>query len=123
MEYERFIGRRDRKQRSGGDYSASASRTFASAGLDSALTAWREAVERAERSGGIVPDGLPQVSVSDAWRYWRAALADGSRVTVSISMKTQDKANVAVSHDRLPDREAVERWKAYWKGLLGTLGS
>jgi hypothetical protein len=44
-----------------------------------------------------------------------------SRVVVNILPKGDDKALVAVAHERVPDPDAAERLKVAWRGWLGEL--
>jgi hypothetical protein len=58
------------------------------------------------------------------WRYWRADLADGSRLAIVIGGKSgaTPKAGVAVNHEGIATKDAAERWKAFWKAFLPRLG-
>jgi hypothetical protein len=44
-----------------------------------------------------------------------------SRVVVALVPKDGSRATVAVAHEQLPDIETAERFKAAWRGWLGTL--
>jgi hypothetical protein len=120
VEYERMIGRRGVGQRCDGAFSASASRTIAG-DKDGALARWRALVDDMAEFGGIACDGKPRVSASGNWRYWKADFEDGSRVSVNICDKAGGKASLGVSHDKIADLAAAERWKAVWKALLARL--
>ncbi|TVR55395.1 MAG: hypothetical protein EA426_15345 [Spirochaetaceae bacterium] len=122
VEYERHIGRRAEGQLSSGAFSVSASKTFAAADLDAALAAWCAAIGTPEAYDGVAAERPAQVSTSEAWRYWRVKLADGSGATVAISMKATGKATASVSHDGLPDGDVTTSRKAYWKSVLARLG-
>jgi hypothetical protein len=52
---------------------------------------------------------------------WRCSLADGSRVSSGIGNKDKGKAVLGLSHERHVSSEAVERWRAFWKGESATL--
>lgn len=121
VEYERAIGRRVVGQTCAGDFSASATRTFGG-DKDAALDLWRDAVMGITAFDGVEIVGETRESSSDNWRYWRADLADGSRLSIVISDKAGGKALLAVNHDKLPDAEAVARWKAYWGPFLKAIG-
>jgi hypothetical protein len=68
------------------------------------------------------------VSRTEKWRYWRAALADGTRVTVTISDKPGSAAKaggpastLAVTSSKLASREDAARWKSFWRAYLNEL--
>jgi hypothetical protein len=47
---------------------------------------------------------------------------DGTtRVIVGFQARSEGKSTVAISHERLPDRESAERMKAYWRERLAVL--
>lgn len=117
VEFERAIGRRQVGQSTSGDYAASASKTLRG-DMDAALRAWQEHVRALPTFDGVPLASEPDVSHTENWRYWRVSLADGSKVVVNFSNKVDGKALLQVNHEKLPDQDAVERWKAYWKGIL-----
>jgi hypothetical protein len=89
--------------------------------MDEALARWEAAVGPVTVLSGIPVESGPDVRRTDRWRYWRCALADGSRVAVNISERSAGKAVVAVDHGTLDSAEAVDHWRAYWKGVLAGL--
>jgi hypothetical protein len=77
---------------------------------------------------GIEFAGRPRVSRTEKWRYWRVSLADGSRVTVTISEKPGGAAGaggpastLTVTSSKLPTRDDSARWKVFWKTYLAGL--
>ncbi|HZG91959.1 MAG TPA: hypothetical protein VEZ42_17230, partial [Pseudonocardia sp.] len=46
---------------------------------------------------------------------------DGTRVHVVVDSKPDGRSTVTVSHSRLPDADAAERTKAWWRERLATL--
>ena len=130
VEYEKHIGRRETGQTQSGEYDATATRTFPGA-MDEVLDRWIAQLPvdaAAAKFDGIEFAGEPSVSKTDKWRYWRVALADGSRVTVTIAQKPGGPARadgpasaLSVTSGKLPTRDDALRWKAFWKAYLGAL--
>ena len=94
--------------------------------IDGALEAWPALMADRTAVDGVALDGEPSVSRTEKWLYWRAALADGSRVAVDISArKVADgapvKAVIAVNHSGLDSADVIASWRARWKGLLTQL--
>lgn len=118
--YERLIGRRAVGQRCDGAYSASASRTV-TGDLDSGLAQWLALVGDRAEFNGVAAESEPRTSATATWRYWKVDFEDGSRATLAISAKPGDKIVLAMSHDRIGDEVAADRWKLWWKELLGGL--
>ena len=65
--------------------------------------------------------GKPERSETPKWRYWRASLADGSKVSATVSTRSETTAGLTVTHARLISAEDKERWRQYWKGVLADL--
>jgi hypothetical protein len=120
VEFERTIGRREVGQTSAGDYQTAASRTI-SGTLDDALESWKKLVGEARDFNGVAFSGEPTTSQTDNWRYWHVPLADGSKVAAVIGNKGSGKALLAVNHEKLSDKDAVDRWKSFWKEFLQDL--
>ncbi len=114
VEYERRIGRRKVGQSSSGTFQTAVSRTMAG-DLDDVLETWLTQYADLSEMDGTPLKEPALVTGSDAWRYWRAPLEDGSRIVVTIGVKTPDKCILTVSMERLADEGQAERWKAYWK--------
>lgn len=119
--YEQHIGRRIPGQSSDGSFKGSVSKTL-NTNLDTALERWLDAVQNHVDFNGTQLEAAPTVSGSDKWRYWKAKFSDGSRVNVSITMKG-DKASVSADHAKLPNAQALEGWKAFWRQFLAMLSS
>ncbi len=117
VEYERSTGRREVGQASDGTYQTAVSRTVAG-GLDDVLASWKELVAGKSEFDGVDLSGEPAVTESENWRYWRTGLADGSRISVVIGKKDGGKSQLAVNHEKLPDKEAIDRWKQYWRSFI-----
>jgi len=120
VQFERAIGRREIGQTSAGDFAAAASKTLAG-DKDQALKAWQQLVGRRRAFGGVAFANAPSAKRTEKWRYWRVALADGSKVTIVIADKGAGKALLGVNHDKLSNAKAVRRWKAFWKDFLQEL--
>lgn len=117
--YEQHIGRRKPGQRSDGSYEVTANKTL-SGSPDDALAAWTTLVGARTEFDGVSFDE-PSVSKTDKWRHWRAAMGDGSRVSVSTTAQSSEKSIISVTSSKLESSEHVERWRAYWKTLLQDL--
>lgn len=118
--YEQHIGRREPGQRSDGSYETSASKTFDGT-MSEALEMWILLTGDKTEFNGVALEKDPTWSETEKWRNWRCALADGSRLAVSIYQKTPDKASFGLGHLKLKSAEEAEAWKTYWKTLLEEL--
>lgn len=117
VEYERHIGRRKVGQKSDGSFQVSKSKIL-DGGLDAVFAAWQNYVQDNKDFNGITFSGEPKESITGKWRYWRVNLSDGSRIVVSVGIKTATKSTLTITSEKLADQEAVERWRAYWKEHL-----
>ena len=130
VEYEKHIGRRETGQTQSGEYEGTATRTLPGT-MDEVLDRWIARLPDDPAAAGFDGVGLagdPSVSRTEKWRYWRATLADGSRVTVTISDKPGGAAKaagpastLAVTSSKLRTREESARWKSYWRAYLAEL--
>lgn len=118
--YEQRIGRRKPGQTCEGDFAAGVSRTV-DGDLDDVLARWLGLVAGATGFNGVALLGEPATRNTGSWRYWRARLADGSRVSVNISAKSAGRAVFNLDHNKLPDGEHIDDWKAFWRKLLAGL--
>ena len=91
--------------------------------MDSALDSWQNHVAMAQEFDGVSLASTPDVSKAGKWRYWRVSLEDGTKVIVNISDKVSGKALLQVNHEKLPDKEAVERCKTFWKDVLKNMSA
>jgi len=118
--YEQHIGRRVRGQRADGSFALSASKTL-SGSLDDSLARWVDVVGSSRELSGVTLESGPETSSTKTWRCWRCTLADGSRVSVNISLKAPTKSVIAVQHERLESEDLGELWRAYWKSVVKQL--
>ena len=118
--YEQHIGRRRPGQDSSGAYAVSVTRTMAST-PDALLRRWRSRMDPRGEIDGVEFQGEASASVTPKRHYWRRALADGSRVVAALEPKTDGKALLTVSHEKLGSPKQVERWRKAWKEELAKL--
>ncbi|NKX54723.1 hypothetical protein [Arthrobacter mobilis] len=118
--YEQHIGRRQPGQSCDGDFQVGVSKTFPGS-MDEALEAWCTLVAGRGEFSGVPLEKEPATSSTEKWRYWRAALSDGSRVSLDIYQKAPGKAGMGINHTKLDSQEAVEHWRAYWRVLFKEL--
>jgi hypothetical protein len=112
--YEQHIGARRPGQAGDGRFNVSAGRTVDGA-ADDLLARWGALMAG---DPGVACADPPSTSATEKWRYWRARLADGSRVSVNITTKGAGRCTVAVAHAGLASPEDVEPWRAFWKERL-----
>lgn len=80
-------------------------------------------VEESVRSRGLSDDQLSERTTTRP-KSARFDWGDGeTRVHVTFSAKGEHRSRVALQHVRLPDAEAAERMKAFWRSHLATLES
>jgi predicted Zn-dependent protease len=115
--YEQHIGRRVPGQDCEGEFSVAVSKILNS-DMDASLQWWQNAVGGQDTFADVAISRGPDVSETDKWRYWRAGLADGSRVNVNIYEKAAGKSILGIQHEKLESTEQVEHWRAFWKKLL-----
>ena len=134
LAYEQHIGRRLPGQREDGSFDANSSTTLPGS-MDDALARVCEVFDEAlapapqeknDDGRRLVLSGEARTSATEKWRYWRADLADGTTVAVTITDKkvadgAAPKATVAIGHRGLPSPDAAAAAKAAWKDLLGRL--
>jgi hypothetical protein len=78
-------------------------------------------VDRSLRARWL-PDGELTERTATKPRSARFDWADGStRVYVGFTPKGDAKSSVALSHERLPDADAADRMKAYWRARVAAL--
>ena len=116
--YERARGMRAPHQRSGGGgYDVSVSKTFPvdADGLFRAFTDPRE------RSRWLEP-GTLRTRTSQPGRTARFDISGGGRLHVYLTPKGAARASVSLQVEKLPDADAVEEARAFWKERLARLG-
>jgi hypothetical protein len=106
-------------QRKDGTFTASASRSIPGT-MDEALVAWTALTGNRKEFNGVAVERGPETSGSEDFRYWRCALADGSRVAMNFHEK-DGRASIGLGHERLASADEAERWRSFWKGLLAQL--
>ena len=114
--YERITGRRAVGQRVDGSFEASKSRTFPVA-LPRLYRAFSHGPTRARWLADT------DLTVRSATRGKSMSLVWPDRTTVTVWFvgKGAGKSQVALAHQKLPDRAAVDRMKQYWTGRLDAL--
>lgn len=114
--YERARGMRAPHQQAGG-FSVGVSKTVP-VDASTAADGWIDA----RRRNRWLERGTLRLRTSQPGRSARFDFGDdGSRVIVSIEAKGPAKSTVSLQHERLPDREAVERMRGFWKERLGRM--
>lgn len=120
--YEQIIGRRVVGQSCEGDFAASASRTVPG-DMDAVRAAWHDFMTAQRRSElGL---GEPRLSDSATWRYWRADVTDGTKLSVNITTKADPpgagpapRSTLGVEHKGIETADGRDVWKAAWKQTL-----
>ena len=115
--YERIKGLRARGQRRDGSYEATKSRTF-DVPVTTLYDAW---ADKSVRDRWLASENV-RVRTATAPKSIRLALADGSILAVGFLPKGKTKSAVAVSQNKLPDKETANRLKQYWSEQLDALG-
>ncbi len=120
--YEQRIGRREPGQNCNGEHNATVSRTLTGT-LDDVLARWQATVDGAQEFDGVALVSEPASSVTPKWRYWRASLADGSKINVNISAKGEGRALLQIEHRNVGSSEVAAAWKTFWKAHLRAFDS
>lgn len=114
--YERIRGLREKGQRRSGHWEASKSRTIP-VSLTKLFRAFSQPTLRSRWLSGVtlaVRGATPN-------KYIRITWEDGTSVLGGFTSKGRSKAQVAVSHVKLPSKEAANRMKQYWTERLDAL--
>jgi hypothetical protein len=114
--YEQYIGRRKPGQRSDGTYEVSVTKTRPGT-MEDAMKVWLFLIQGKDEFSGIAITIPPTISQTDKRLHWVCGLADGSRVRADTS-ESSGKVRLAITHGKLTDQKAMEKWRAYWKTLL-----
>lgn len=114
VEYEKARGLREKHQHADG-YSASASKTM-SVRADAVFEAWQDPSQRARwlEKEIVIRKATPPKSLRITW-------TDGTHVDVYVYPKGENKCQVSLEHSKLPDRDAAERQKLFWRKALDRL--
>jgi hypothetical protein len=115
--YEQRIGRREPGQSCEGDFPATATRVL-SCTLDEALERWLHRVEGVIEFNGVEVQGQPKTSRTEKFRYWRAKLADGTQLNVSIYRQPDGRISLGVQHRPHSDRATADLWRAFWRAFV-----
>jgi hypothetical protein len=115
--YERIKGLRRRGQGRDGAYEATKSRTF-NVPVDVLFDAWANAKTRRRWLDGKTV----KVRTATAPKSMRLDWPDGGIIAVGFVSKGREKSSVAISHAKLPDRDAANQLKQYWADRLDALG-
>ena len=114
--YERARGMRAVGEHADG-FAASASKTVG-VPVDGLYDGFIDDALRAE----WLPDGELRDRTATRPKSARFDWGDGpSRVQAYFTAKGESKSSVAIEHARLPDAEAADQMKAYWRDRLGVL--
>jgi uncharacterized protein YndB with AHSA1/START domain len=114
--YERIRGLRDRGQRRGGGYEASKSRTF-----PVPVNVLFDAFANARRRRQWLPVKVA-VRTATPQKRMRVTWDDGTIAALEFMPRGSAKSAVAVGHQKLPDRSAVDSLKKAWSGYFDRLG-
>ncbi|HEX8227082.1 MAG TPA: hypothetical protein VF572_04415 [Candidatus Saccharimonadales bacterium] len=118
--YEQHIGRRVPGQNSAGEYEVSVTRTLEGS-MQDAMDTWLSLIEHKADFDGIPCAGEPTQTATEHRMHWACNLDDGSRLNADTSPKSDGKVLLAVTHTKLEDQLAIERWREYWKSELATI--
>jgi hypothetical protein len=113
--YERARGMRAINERPDG-YSVSVSKTIAVD--EAAARSWF--LDGRRRRRWLEPGTLTRRPGRSATST-RFDTVDGGLVIVAFDAKGPSKTTVSIEHMRLSDRDAVERWRAFWRERLATV--
>lgn len=119
--YEQHIGRRQPGQRSDGSFEAAVSRTI-DGPMDMAMQLWLDWIHGKTEFDGIAIAGEVTRTEPARGRHWAVNLADGSRLNADVYPKSESKCIFTITQTKLRDQAAADRWRAYWKTTITTLG-
>ncbi len=116
--YERIKGLRAIGQRRDGSFEATKSRTFA-VPLARLYRAWADARTRTRWLPGV------DLTIRTATRNksMRITWPDRTSVALGFAGKSAGKSQVAIQHQKLPDKPAATRMKEFWAARLAALGA
>jgi uncharacterized protein YndB with AHSA1/START domain len=114
VEYEQARGLREEHERPDG-YEVGATKTIAA----SRTEVWRAWEDEAIRERWL-PGAQVAVRTATKPRTMRLDWGEGGRLAVYLD-ESGEKTRLAVQHEKLPDRAAAERWKAFWRERVGAL--
>jgi hypothetical protein len=115
--YEQARGMRQPGQRPDGSYEASASKTIGGS-VDDLFPHLADAGLRAAWLTGL----WQQTGVT-AGKTVRLAGDDGTRVLLAVTAAGKGKVRVTATHSRLPDADARDRAKTFWRDAVGKVAA
>lgn len=113
--YEKARGLREQHQRPDG-YQISKGKTFQASALR-VFTAWTDSAERSE----WLPTMDMSITTATPGKSIRASVSDGTRLDVRLYEKGEERTQIAVQHEKIPDADTAETWKAFWADALENL--
>jgi Domain of unknown function (DUF4287)/Activator of Hsp90 ATPase homolog 1-like protein len=114
VEYERARGLRERHERPEG-YEVGATKSIA-APPEAVWRAWEDETLR-ER---WLPGAQVAIRTATKPKTMRLDWGEGGRLAVYLD-RSGEQTRLAVQHEKLPDREAAERWKTFWRERVAAL--
>jgi len=118
--YEEKIGRRVFGKREAGDFSVSIGKSL-NGTPDEVLKTWQGLVKGKKEFNKVKVKGGSRISQTNNWRYWKADLVDGSKLSVNIGPKGDAQSSFSVTLDKLKDKKAIETCRKYWREFLTKL--
>jgi hypothetical protein len=116
VEYERARGLRGVHQKAGGDFAASASRTFDTPATK-IYNAWTD--EKLRRRW--LPGAKIEITTAKPGKSLRAKWNDTTRLSVYFYGKGEEKTQIAVDHMKLTSTKESAKMKSYWFNALNRL--
>lgn len=110
--YERITGRRLPNQMADGTFTANKSRT-----VRADADELRRLLLDAEHRADLFPGEPTELRSKPSSKAIRLALADGTAM-ISLEARAGGRTKVVVQHERLPDRDSLERWRFWWAEWL-----
>ncbi len=114
--YERARGMRRRYERPEGGFGATASKTV-EVPVERLFEAFADEGLRAR----WLPDGSLRIRTATPPKSVRFDGQGATRVSVGFYAKGDHKSQASLAHERLPDADAAERMKAYWRERMAAL--
>jgi hypothetical protein len=114
--YERIKGLRSVGQRRDGSFEASKSKTFAVP-----LSRLYDAFSNARLRARWIPGVDLTVRTATRQKSMRFTWPDRTSVVIWFDRRGPEKSQVALAHQKLPDRDSSTRLKQYWAERLGVL--
>ena len=113
--YEKARGLREQHQRPDG-YQISKGKTFQASALP-VFNAINDPTERSE----WLPSLDITITTARPGKSIRATVSDGTRLDVNIYAKGEERTQIAIQHEKIPDADTAETWKTFWTHALDSL--